>query len=260
MVFRLIFQAILVLTITTSCDITFGQSNTSDKDTVPVRTVVQAYADLHMDTLNNSISTGVPGEGTMQNGKLFPFEGPNFKYFSQWSYINGRAFMNHQLRDVVLESYDTLLAQFPERFWGIMECSLKSGGVISGHRTHQNGLSIDFMTPLKKNDSAYYGLDDLGGRHYRLDFNDEGKLRSDTTISIDFDMMGEHILSLNRIAKLHGLKIKKVILMKSLKNDLYAVPSGEMILRKNIYITKNLPKNVDQSHDDHYHIDFIIIQ
>ncbi|MDX2360366.1 MAG: hypothetical protein QNK23_06145 [Crocinitomicaceae bacterium] len=250
---------ILIITLLLTAANSFGQSNTTERDTVPIQSAVQTYADLHMDTLSNSISTGVAGEGTMQNGKLFPFEGSNFKYFSEWSYLHGRAFMNHRLRDVVLESYDSLLARYPDQYWGIMECSLKSGGKISGHRTHQNGLSIDFMTPLKKNDSAYYGLNDIGGLHYQLDFNDEGKLRSDTSISIDFDMMGEHILSLNEFAKLHGLKIKKVILMKSLKNDLYATPSGKMILKKKIYITMNLPPNVDKSHDDHYHIDFEVI-
>lgn len=259
MIFKLILPATLVLVITASCDTTFGQSNTSQKDTVAIPRTVQAYYDLHADTLNNSISTGMPGDGTMENGKLFPFQGDNFKHFDEWSYINGRAFMNHNLRDLVLESYDSLFARFPDQYWGIMECSLKSGGEISGHRTHQNGLSIDFMTPLKKNDSAYYGLNDIGGPHYQLEFNDEGQLRSDTTISIDFVKMGEHILSLNEFAKSHGLRVKKVILMKSLKNDLYATPSGKMILRKRIYITMNLPPNVDASHDDHYHIDFEVI-
>ena len=142
---RLIILSLL-LTATNS----FGQSITSGKDSLPIPSAVDAYADLHMDTLNNSISTGLPGEGTMENGKLFPFEGPIFKYFSEWSYLNGRAFVNDKLKDVVLESYDSLLALYPDQIWGIMECSLQSGGVISGHRTHQNGLSIDFMTPLKK--------------------------------------------------------------------------------------------------------------
>ena len=258
MAFRLIFQAIFIVAIATSCDKTFQPELAEDrKDSVPSK--VEAYANLYIDTLNNSISTGVPGNGTLQNGKLFPFKGPNFAYYSEWSYLSGRAFMNHRLKQLVLESYYHLFAQYPNRRWRIMECSLEAGGKISGHRTHQNGLSIDFMTPLKKNNRAYYGLDDLGGKHYRLDFNDEGKLCSDTSISIDFDMMGEHILSLNKFAKSHGLRIKKVILMKSLKDDLYAVPGGKMIRRKNIYITKNLPKSIDMSHDDHYHIDFEVI-
>jgi penicillin-insensitive murein endopeptidase len=72
-------------------------------------------------------------------------------------------------------------------------------------------------------------------------------------------MMGEHILSLNTFAKLHGLKVKKIILMKSLKDNLYATPSGKMILKKKLYITMNLPPNVDKSHDNHYHIDFTVL-
>lgn len=251
---RLLPLMMIFWAFTSSC-----QTDSTRTDTLFTPLTVQSYEAMFLDTLQNSVSNGTPGEGTLENGKLFPFEGDNFKYFSEWSYLNGRAFMNHRLRDAVLASYDSLHARYPDQYWGIMECSLQSGGKISGHRTHQNGLSIDFMTPLKRNDSSYYGLNDIGGAHYQLAFNNDGQLISDSTISIDFDMMGEHILSLDLFARQHGLKVKKVILMKALKDDLYATPSGKIILKKKIYITMHLPPEVDASHDDHYHIDFVRI-
>jgi penicillin-insensitive murein endopeptidase len=70
-----------------------------------------------------------------------------------------------------------------------MECSNKEGGRIFPHRTHQNGLSVDFMIPLIKNGIPYYGLDNLGANHYLLDFNNNGEYLKDTSIKIDFNMV-----------------------------------------------------------------------
>ncbi len=210
----------------------------------------------HVDSLKNSISLGVPGKGSMKNGKIIPYSGVNFHYFSKASYLGGRAFVNHNLKELVLESYKDLYAQFPEQQFGIMECSKKEGGQISGHRTHRNGLSIDFMSPKMKENNPYYGLDNLGAAHYLLAFNNDGKLTVEPSIEIDFEMMGQHILALNKKAKQHHLRIKKVILKKELKDDLYKTKSGSIIKKKGIYITMNLPPRINEAHDDHYHIDF----
>ena len=37
----------------------------------------------HVDSLKNSISLGVPGKGSMKNGKIIPYSGVNFHYFSK---------------------------------------------------------------------------------------------------------------------------------------------------------------------------------
>lgn len=221
---------------------------------------IQQYYAQHFDTLHNSISEGTPGDGTLENGKIIPFYGDNFRYYSETSYLNGRAFVHHDLKALVLESYQDLHKKFPPERFGIMECSKKCGGKMSGHRTHQNGLSIDFMSPLKQNNASYYDLDYIGGSHYQLAFNDDGELISDTTISIDFEKMGQHILALYNKAAKHHLKIKKIILKMELKDDLYKTVSGQKIKEEKIYITMNLPPEVNSSHDDHYHIDFEIME
>jgi penicillin-insensitive murein endopeptidase len=91
------------------------------------------------------------------------------------------------VKALVLESYKDLFIKFKNKKYGIMECSKQCCGKTSGHRTHQNGLNIDFMPPLKQNNASYYGLDDIGASHYQLAFYDDGELISDTTNKIVFE-------------------------------------------------------------------------
>lgn len=140
-----------------------------------------------------------------------------------------------------------------------MECSLQEGGQLPPHRTHQNGLSIDFMTPLIKNNQPYYKLDDMGFSHYLLGFDNNGKYAKDTSITIDFDLIAHHILLLQKHASKNGLRIKKVIFKMELKDELFDSFYGKRLKQSGIYITKHLTPFINSLHDDHYHIDFELI-
>ena len=206
-----------------------------------------------------SNSIGSVSNGSLRNGTLIPFEGNNYRYFDSTSYLAGRCFMHQSVAKTVLDAYSALEKSAPNRIFGIMECSNKHGGKLEPHRTHQNGLSIDFMTPLIRNDSAYYGLDFLGGPHYLLEFNDDGAYAKDSTVSIDFDAIALHLLTLQKEAKKHGISIEKVIFKMELKDELYASLYGEELRKSGIYITKNLTPLINSLHDDHYHVDFQLL-
>lgn len=206
-----------------------------------------------------SRSTGTVSNGTLQNGKLIPFEGNNYQYFDTSSYLNDRAFVSDKVKKVLLDTYKELEREVPGRKFYIMECSDKNGGKIFPHRTHQNGLSVDFMVPLVKNGKAYYGLDNLGAVHYWLDFDKGGKYSKDKTISIDFDLVAQHILLLEGNARKNGLKISKVIIKTDLKDELFASKYGQKLKESNVYIVKSLTPLINSLHDDHYHIDFELL-
>jgi penicillin-insensitive murein endopeptidase len=205
-----------------------------------------------------SISKGTVSNGSLENGKLMPFSGNNFHYFDSSSYLASRAFVNDKVRTATLATYVRMEKLAPERQFCIMECSHEHGGKLSPHRTHQNGLSIDFMVPLLKNEIPYYEMDNLGAQHYLLDFNNEGQYTKDKSISIDFNTLALHILILAEEAKKVGLEIDKVILKMELKDDLYATENGKKLLKSGVYITKSLTPIINSLHDDHYHIDFEI--
>lgn len=229
-------------------------TNTEPKVAVIDSTIIKHYQDnLHS---NKSTSLGSVSNGNLKNGAIFPFSGPNFNYFDTTSYLANRGFLNSDIKEIVLKAYAEMHRIYPQDTFCIMECSNKHGGEIKPHRTHQNGLSIDFMVPKQKDGKRYYGLDNLEAQHYLLQFNESGEWKEDTSISIDFETMAKHILMLEKVARENGYKISKVIFMKELKDELYTTTYGKKIKEQNIYITKNLSKLINLLHDDHYHIDF----
>ncbi len=217
---------------------------------------IEKYSIDNKDNELASISKGSVSEGSLINGKLFPFSGSNFHYFDTLSYVNSRAYLNNKVKDAVLETYVDLKKEFPDRQFCIMECSNKNGGKIMPHRTHQNGLSIDFMVPLIKNQKPYYGLDTIGRKHYFLEFNKNGQYNFDTTVSIDFDLIAKHILLLSKQLNKRKLKISKVIFKIELKDKLFATPNGQLLKKSGIYFAQQLTPLINALHDDHYHIDF----
>jgi len=231
---------------------------TSDSTTIEnaPTSEISNYYEIHKGNDQESISTGDVRNGSLKNAKLLPFEGNNFRYFDSTSYLSGRAFLNGKLLTALIDSYKICESKIPGRHFCTMECSNAEGGKISPHRTHQNGLSIDFMTPLKKNDQPYYGLDSLGAEHYLLDFDDDGKYKKDPEVKIDFETLANHLLILENESRKNGLKINKVIFKMELKDELFATESGKKLLVSGIYITKNLSPLINSLHDDHYHVDF----
>jgi len=227
--------------------------------TTELSKVEQYYNDNQGDD-QLSKSTGTVSTGSLENGKLIPFKGESFQYFDTLSYLSGRAFTNDKLKKTILDTYQELSTQLPGRQFFIMECSNQHGGKIFPHRTHQNGLSIDFMMPLTKDNKDYYELDTIGKDHYWLNFDDDGKFTKDKSISIEFDLVARHILLLDEKARNNGLKITKVIIKTELKDELFATTYGQKLQASGIYIVKSLIPLINSLHDDHYHIDFEIIK
>lgn len=191
---------------------------------------------------------------------LIPFKGNNFQYFDQWSYLLGRAFVHHKVKQSVIDAYNALESAEPSRMFYIMECSHADGGQFFPHRTHQNGLSVDFMMPKLKNNKPYYVLDSLGTSHYFLNFNNEGQYIKDTSIFIDFNTIAHHLLLLDKAARKNGMTIKKVIIKIEMKDELFNTYYGKQLKTSGIYIVKSLEPFVNNSHDEHYHVDFELLK
>ncbi len=203
-----------------------------------------------------SKSIGTVSYGSLENGVKVPFQGKNYSYFDQISYAANRAYLHEKALSVTLKTYDKLDSLYPNKHFVIMECSNKHGGEMKPHSTHQNGTSVDFMSPLIKDNKVYDKLDKMGASHYLLEFNNDGQYIKDTSISIDFNLIAHHVLILDEIARKNGMYVKKVILKTDLKDEFYKSKYGKLVKEKGIYLVKSLPKRVNDVHDDHYHIDF----
>lgn len=249
------FVAIVSLIGISSCN---AQKTDSivQKEVVQETNRIEEFIKKHPDDGKPSISKGIVSNGTLVNGKLVPFSGSNFQYFDTMSYLLGRAFVHSSVKSILKNSYQNLAITFPEHHFFIMETSNECGGKLDPHKTHQNGLSVDFMMPMLKNGKEYKGLDTVGTSHYFMSFDDSGKYSEDASIQINFDIVAKHILELDKEARKHGMKIEKVIIKLELKDELLTSKYGEELKNSGIYIVKNLTPLINSIHDDHYHIDF----
>ncbi|MBT8220599.1 MAG: hypothetical protein KJP00_12290 [Bacteroidia bacterium] len=204
-----------------------------------------------------SRSIGSVRNGRLENGYLLPYKARNFDYFSPISYyLLDNAYVHSKVYYTLIQAFEELEQKTPDRVYSLMECSHRNGGRIPIHRTHMNGLSVDFMVPKVRNGQQIRLWDKLGIWHYALDFDPDGRLWIDKKTKIDFDAMSKAIITIDDASRKNGLKIRKIILKVNLKDNLYATQAGQEIRRRGIYIVKRLAEIVDRVHDDHFHIDF----
>ena len=226
---------------------------------VSVGLFIGCSSNIYYQNAGQSISTGSSGNGSLKNAFQLDYKTSNMRYFSPFSYyVLGNAFVHSKLYYTLIESYEACETTCPDTKFKLMECSSKKGGKIMIHRTHQHGLSADFMVSKMRNDRQIKRFDKLGIWHYLLKFDEGGNLGRKKNVSIDFESMGKHIIALDNAAKANGLAIKIVILKINLKDDFYKTTSGKEVKRRGIYFAQYLQPNVDKMHDDHYHVDFTI--
>ena len=208
------------------------------------------FPDLLLVFENNqpSKSHGSVANGYIENAKRMNYRGNNFKTYSFFCYLAGRTFVHDDLRQTILDAYKSCEETCPGLTFIIGEIGTKKGGQFLPHRTHRNGMSVDFMTPLLKNEIHYrsHHIFNLWG--YRYEFDNRGQ---NGNVEIDYESMARHLLALEAAAKQNGLIIQKVIFDPALRPFLLKTPTGKKL--KHLPFTKN---RVVVRHDDHYHIDF----
>lgn len=220
---------------------------------------ILSLPEIFYKNTGESRAVGSVGNGSLENEYLLPYRGLNFKYFSPLSYyILDNAYVHSKLYHTLIDAYAICESTCPDTFFRVMECAHKGGGKMLIHRTHQNGLSVDFMIPKMKNGKQARFYDYFGIWHYLLEFTNDGKSKLNKQVEIDFETMGKHILALDAAAHQQGLRIQKVILKIELKDDFFRTESGQKVKSKGIYFAKSLTPMVNNAHDDHYHIDFEI--
>lgn len=213
----------------------------------------------HRNT-GESVSVGDYNNGSLRNGYLLPYKGTNFECYSWVSYyLLGREYTNSRVFRTVLAAYQGMAERYPQRTFIYMESARRKGGQPFPHRTHQNGLSVDFMSPLLRHGKPKY-YNGLGLFRYLLNFDATGKSTLNPAVSIDFEAMAAHLLLLEKHARKNGLKITKVILKVELKEELFATESGRKLKTSGIYFAQNLPPILNSAHDDHYHVDFKLLE
>lgn len=194
---------------------------------------------------------GSTAAGRLENGWALPGEGPNFQAYSQLAALAGRTYVHSRVHAVVVDAYARLQQSAPEVRYVYGETGWRQGGPFAPHKTHQNGLSVDFFVPVRnaQGDSTLLpiGLDNRLG--YDIEFDQQGRYAA---LHIDYPAMARHLWALHAAARQQGIAIQRVIFDPVLLAQLLASKEGRG-LDKVMYFSPNKPW---VRHDEHYHIDF----
>ena len=200
-----------------------------------------------------SVCFGTTDNGRIENAWKLPRSGSNFIAYSDIGVAAGRTYLHSSIYRIILGSYNDLEAQLPNKKFMYGEIGWKSGGTFRPHKTHQNGLSVDFFVPVidKNGNSLPLPTSPLNKFGYSIEFTADGKFKD---LEIDFDAMAAHLLALKKAADQHGVKIWRVIFDNDLQKLLFKTSRGKE-LQTQLKFSKKKPW---VRHDEHYHVDFIV--
>ena len=200
---------------------------------------------------SESTCFGTTGNGRLENGVKLPASGKNFSSYSLLGRTLGRTYVHSKVAATVADAFGSLEDTRPETVFVYGETGFQSGGSFRPHKTHQNGLSVDFMIPVqnKKGESIPLPTHAFNKWGYDLEFDAEGRLDD---MTIDWEAMADHLAALHKAAKANGIGIWRVIFDPKLQPFLWNTKNGA-------YLRANLQFSTRRSwvrHDDHYHVDF----
>ncbi len=196
---------------------------------------------------------GRPGNGRLDDGVRLPLSGDNFSAYSTVAAGAGRTYLHATSAAIVVGTYARLQARVPEYHYVYGETGLQSGGKFSPHRTHQNGLSIDFFVPVRDGAGASVPLPTPVQARFGYDIEFDAQARYQQ-YRIDFAALAEHLFELDASARQHGARIDKVILDTRYLPMLFAT-------RRGAWLKQQLPFMMGKPwvrHDEHYHVDFAL--
>lgn len=194
---------------------------------------------------------GITKNGRLENGVKLPGEGKNFVSYSTLAGLLGRTYVHSTTKNILLDAYKALEISMPHKVYKYAETGFAEGGQFKPHKTHQNGLSVDFMVPVidKQGNSVHLPTHPLNKWGYNIEFDNQGNFED---YRLDFDALAAHIVELHKAAKKRNIKIWRVIFDLKLQPKLFATEYGD-------YLKANVQFSTRPSwvrHDEHYHVDF----
>jgi len=199
-----------------------------------------------------SVCFGRTSNGRLEGGVRLPAEGPNFTPYSSLARAAGRTYVHSRVAKVIEESYAALEKALPNTVFVYGETGWRNGGRFRPHRTHQNGLSVDFFVPVldQAGRSVPIPTSPTTRFGYDLEFNAAAKLDD---LQIDFVALAEHLYQLDVAARKNKAPITLVIFDPVYLDRLFATPRGNQI--RSLPFMKGKPW---VRHDEHIHVDFSV--
>ncbi|WP_324612857.1 penicillin-insensitive murein endopeptidase [Ferrimonas aestuarii] len=165
--------------------------------------------------------------------------------------LAGRTYVHSEVKDIIVSAYKDLEKEQPDKVYKYAETGFEDGGRFRPHKTHRNGLSVDFITPVidKNGKSVHLPTSPLNKFGYNVEFDANDHYDG---MYIDYEAMAAHVVALHQQAKQHGQDLWRVIFDPKLQPNLYKTKYANY-LKDNIEFSKNRSW---VRHDEHYHVDF----
>ena len=196
---------------------------------------------------------GTQDNGRLKSGWQLPASGTNFSAYSHVGVFTGRNYVHSKVYRTVVEAYAMLEKQLPTKTFVYGESGFREGGKFRPHKTHQNGLSLDFFVPVINavEESVPLPTGVLNKLGYGIEFTGTGQYED---LHIDYSAMAKHLLALKQAADENGVKIWRVIYDNDLQKQLFNAPEATQLRSEMEFSTKKPWVR----HDEHYHVDFIV--
>lgn len=209
------------------------------------------WATWQTNELSQSACYGSPRQGRLEGGKRPPMSGVNYASYSHLMWAIGRTSMHGAVRDTIVEAYAELAETMPDAWYVYGESGWPRGGPFPPHKTHRNGLSVDFFVPVRDSwgNATAVPVWPWNWMGYEVRFDRNGQRPG---MTIDFEAMARHFDALIRAGEKHGVGLKFVILEVELQRKMMETPTGRTLKGKIPFSTRRawVP------HDGHYHVDF----
>ena len=197
-----------------------------------------------------SVCYGTPAAGSLRDGCRLPESGASFSAYSRLGVIAGRTYVHCTVREIFAAAYAEVARLRPDVRFVYGESGFARGGPLEPHKTHQNGLSIDFFVPVRDGAGRSVPLPTSATNRwgYDLELDAQGRLGE---LAIDFEAMAAHLLALQRAAKERRVRIARVYFDTELQRSLRRTKAWPQLA--------SLPFSTRQGwwrHDEHYHVDF----
>src|SRR4051812_32209127 len=126
----------------------------------------------------DSVCYGTPAKGRLEGGVALVPHGRNVSSYSALAQSLDRNYVHSRVAEVVRRAYAALASTRPQTVYVLGESGHARGGPFSPHRTHQNGLSVDFMVPIRDRQGKSIPLPTWPWNAYGYDFEFDKNARS----------------------------------------------------------------------------------
>lgn len=201
----------------------------------------------------SSTCYGTTSNGRLENGVRLPADGNNFTAYGSIPRLAGRTYVHSLVSRIVVDAYQSLEQSMPDKVFKYAETGYEDGGLFKPHKTHQNGLSIDFLVPVvnAQGESVHLPSNPFNRYGYDIEFDAQGRYEE---YHIDFETLAAHVTTLHKSAMAHGVELWRVLFDPRLQDKLYATSQGDYLL-EHVMIPA---KKSWVRHDEHIHVDFRI--